>query len=291
LTGFGDLLCAWMMPIVLAEMNGWHVRIPVPLRAGGLHHDPTRPQITPDWLHATLALPTSVRALQAESAPDDEGWFCTVEQQWHLNSCMETSYDTIPWWLRGEIDRDAYYTAYRRIARGLVRTPADPFGDGRPYYAVNARRADRGRPEDDHALSEILSGLAARCGRWAVVSDDPATASATAEMLREAGCEVAEIPGPGGSEVDPAAERLRGLWQHFTTLAGARAVVCSVRGGWSAFPYAATRVSDAPLVFTEPLERSIVWRVIRGHSEVPVRGVHHGPSGATEFVSVAAAAA
>lgn len=54
--------------------------------------------------------------------------------------------------------------------------------------------------------------------------------------------------------------------------------------GWSAFPYAATRVSGAPLLFTEPLERSIKWRVIRAHSQVPVGGVYHGPAGVAAFL-------
>src|SRR3954452_12005599 len=141
-SGFGDLLCAWMMPMALSVMNGWELRIPVPANAGGLHHDPSRPGISPDWLHAVLAVPASVRLVAADTAPDDEEWFCTLEPQWHLNSCMETSYDTIPWWLRGSVDRLEYYDAYKRLARGLVGTPATVFDDGRPYYALHARRAD-----------------------------------------------------------------------------------------------------------------------------------------------------
>lgn len=285
-SGFGDLLSAWMMPMALSEMNGWRLRIPVPANAGGLHHDPSRPQITPDWLHATFTLPASVRMVAAETAPDDEEWFCTLEQQWHLNSCMETSYDTIPWWLRGDVDRLEYYRAYQRVARRLVRAPTSMFDDGRPYYALNARRGDRGRPGDDQALREIVSALARRFNDWAVVSDDPQTASELRSLLRAANCAVAEPPDPPAVELDgdTGTDRRARLIRDFTTLVGARAVVCSVRGGWSAFPYAATRVSGAPLVFTEPVERSIVWRVIRAHSEVPVPGVHHGLVGVAEFL-------
>lgn len=260
-SGFGDLLCAWMMPMTLSEMNGWRLHIPVPANAGGLHHDPSRPQITPEWLHATLALPASVRMVATESAPEDDEWFCTLEQQWHLNGCMETSYDTIPWWLRGNVDRSEYYDAYQRVARGLVRTPASVFGDGRPYCALNARRADRGRPGDDKALGEIMSALTSYCRDWAVVSDSPETASILRSLLRAEGCTVAEPPSvtPVGRTADDGADRRARLMQSFTTLVGARTVVCSVRGGWSAFPYAATRLSGAPLVFTEALDHSIVW--------------------------------
>jgi hypothetical protein len=222
----------------------------------------------------------------AERAPDDEEWFCTVVQQWHLNSCMETSYDTIPWWLRGDIDRCEYYNAYRHLARGLVRPPLSVFDDGRPYCALHARRTDRGRPGDDQALREIVSALAPSYRDWVVVSDDPETTSMLGTLLRAAQCTVADLPdsAAAGSATDPAAESRAGLIQDFTALVGARAIVCSVRYGWSAFPYAATRISGAPLVLTEPLERSTVWRLIRAHSRVPVRGVHHGPVGVLEFL-------
>lgn len=290
-SGLGDLLCAWMMPMALSELKGWEVRIPVPANAGGLHHDPSRPQISPDWLQATLALPAKIRLVASETAPDDTDWFCTLEQQWHLNSCMETSYDTVPWWLRDGIDRSEYYAAYERVARGLLGQAA-PSDDQRPYFALHARRADRGRPDDDQALREIVAALAARHGACAVVSADPETVSMLHALLREANCEVREQPGPptaesGGAEgVD--ARTL--LLNDFRTLVGARAVVCSVRGGWSALPYAATRISGAPLVFTETLERSIVWRVIRAHSRVPVRGVHLGAAGIEEFLEQRSAA-
>lgn len=283
-SGLGDLLCAWMMPMALSMMNSWQLAIPVPANAGGLHHDPLRPQITPDWLHGTFAFPTSVRMVAAERARDDEEWFCTLEQQWYLNSCMETSYDTIPWWLRGNVDRLEYYDAYQRVARGLVRAPATVFDDGRPYCALHARRAGRGRPGDDQALREIVSALAPFCADWIIVSDDPETSSMLRGLLRTASGGLAEPTNPtdGGTAVDAGADRRARLIRDFTTLVGARAVVCSVRGGWSAFPYAATRMSGAPLVFTEPLESSMVWRVIRAHSQVPVRGVHHGSVGIAE---------
>ena len=271
--------------MAVSELNGWQLRIPVPANAGGLHHDRSRPQITPEWLHATFAVPARVRMVTDEAAPDDADWFCTLEQQWHLNSCMETSYDTIPWWLRGEVDRAEYYAAYQRVARGLMQAQATAFYDGRHYYALHARRADRGQLSDDQALREIVSALAPGCSAWAVVSDDHQTASMLGALLRAENCTVARSAEPdlgvGGKR---RADRHARLIGDFKTLVGAQAVVSSVRGGWSAFPYAATRVSGAPLVFTEPLERSIIWRVIRAHSKVPVRGVHHGPARVAAFV-------
>jgi hypothetical protein len=221
----------------------------------------------------------------AEAAPDDADWFCTLEQQWHLGACMETSYDTIPWWLRDKVDRIEYYVAYQRIARGLMRPQASPFHDARHYYALHARRADRGPPDDEHALRQMVSALAPWCSSWAVVSDDPRTASKLRAVLRAQNCTVAPaehtVPRDGGQAGADGHARLIG---DFKTLVGASAVVCSVRGGWSAFPYAATRVSGAPLVFTEALERSMAWRLIRAHSSVPVTGIHHGPVGVGAFL-------
>jgi hypothetical protein len=266
--------------MTLSELKRWQLRIPVPADAGGVHHDPSRARLTPEWLHETFNFPSRVRLVAAEAAPEGEEWFCTLTQQWHLDSCMETSYDTIPWWLQSGVDRRAYYEAYRRVARGLLHTTTSAFADGRVYCALNARRADRGQPDDRASLRDVVSSFARRCRNWVVVSDDAQTASALHHLLQEAGCCVAELgigdDGPGG----------RGLpIRDFTNLLGARAVVCSVRGGWSAFPYAATRMSGAPLVFAEPLGESITWRVIRAHSRVPVRGVHHGPEGLETFLA------
>jgi hypothetical protein len=86
-----------------------------------------------------------------------------------------------------------------------------------------------------------------------------------------------DAPGPKGA-----------LMRDFNTLVGAEAVVSSVRGGWSAFPYAATRLSGAPLLVVEPLEESLVWRVVRAHSRVPIADVHHSPDGLDAFVASAA---
>jgi hypothetical protein len=78
-------------------------------------------------------------------------------------------------------------------------------------------------------------------------------------------CGMAETASSAAVESAPdtRADRRACLARDLTILVGTRKVVRSVRGGRSAFLYAATRVSGAPLVFTEPLERSIVWRVIR----------------------------
>jgi hypothetical protein len=53
-------------------------------------------------------------------------------------------------------------------------------------------------------------------------------------------------------------------------------VVSSVAQSWSAFPYAATRCSRAPLFFTLP--NSPVWRVLRAYSPEPIPDVHVGLS-------------
>jgi hypothetical protein len=220
----------------------------------------------------------------AEHAPQVCDWFCTLEQQWHLNSCMETSYDTIPWWIREEIDRAAYYDTYQRLARGLMTKPVDIFGDGRPYFALHARRADRGQPVDEQDLLEIVASLAEHCRDWVVISDGAETGSELRVQLERIGCRVAQPPEPTHRQDDPShPDRRARLLAHFDPLRGAEGVVSSVRGGWSAFPYAATRLSGAPLIFTEPLEKSVVWRVLRAHSQVPIRGVHHGRDELSDF--------
>ncbi|MFL5864593.1 MAG: hypothetical protein ACJ780_28170 [Solirubrobacteraceae bacterium] len=266
--------------MTMSELKGWQLRIPVPARAGGVHQDPSRPRLTPKRLHDAFELPGRVRLVAAEAAPGGVDWFCAVEQQWHLNSCTETSYDTIPWWLRSDIDRWEYYEAYRRVARGLMPKPASVFADGRAYCALHARRRDRGVPDDEVSLRDVVSLVAQRWPAWAVVSDDALTALALRRLLREAGCSVADA---GADEDDPG--DYAGLMRGFTTLVGARVVVSSVRGGWSAFPYAATRISGAPLVVTEALTKSPTWRVIRAHSLVPLADVHHGLEGLRTFLA------
>lgn len=288
-TGFGDLILAWLMPMTLARLKGWEVTIPVPWNAGGLHHDPARPQITADWVHATLSVPAHVRMVPAEATPEGEDWFCTLVQQWHLNSCMETSYETIPWWLRDSVDRMAYYETYRAIARSLLPRSRVAFPDGRPYMALNARRKDRGNPLDDGALHRIIKTLSVRSRDWVVVSDDPEAHAYWESRLTAAGCAVAESPDklcdvPTATD---EADRRRRLMAHFETLVGANSIVSSVQGGWSAFPYAATRISGAPMLFVESLRTSIVWQVIRAHSRVPIDDVFHGPEDVADFERIA----
>jgi hypothetical protein len=263
-TGLGDLLGAWTMPMALAALQGWRLRIPVPANAGGLHHDPSRARLTPERLHEAFAFPEHVTLVSAEAAPDGADWCCTLAAQWHLDACTETSYETIPWWLREAVDRHEYYEACRTITRAL-----DAPTDGPPYCALHARRQDRGAPGDDAALREIASSMASRCPEWAVLSDDPGTLAHLRELLADAGCRVVAPGRDPGDELDRTIA-------DFRTLVGARVVVASVRGGWSAFPYAATRISGAPLVLTEALADSIIWRVIRAQSRVPISGVHHG---------------
>jgi hypothetical protein len=276
-TGFGDLICAWLGPIALAELKDWWIRIPVPANAGGLHHDASRVQLTPEWLQQELALPDRVRLVAAEAAPEGEDWFCTLEQQWHLNSCTETSYETLPWWVRRDVDRSDYYAAYRRVAQRLLGDRSGVnIGDGGAYFALHARRGDRGAPADEVSLRRVVSSLAGRCRHWAVVSDESKTAVELRRLLEEAGYSVVSVY-PSRPVVDGGQRTQMVL--DLRTLVGASAVISSVRGGWSAFPYAATRISGAPLLVTEPLGQSLVWQVIRAHSRVAVAGVHHGPEG------------
>lgn len=265
-TGLGDVLCAWMMPMALSRLWGKGVRIPVPFAAGGTQHEPSRPRLTAARLEQSFDFPSFTSLVPVEAAPDGEPWVCAVSQQWHLDSCMETSYDTIPSWVRGGVDRHEYYAAYREVARNLVAGVAPAFADGRPYWALHARRGDRGAP---HAGEDTLAeAVASRSGDWVVVSDDPATAAALRHGLAARGCTVADVPAAEDA-YDRAVSDLR-------LLVGARVVVSSVRGGWSAFPYAATRISGSPLVITEPLAQSLPWRIIRAHSPIPIAGVFHG---------------
>jgi hypothetical protein len=268
-SGLGDLLGAWMMPMTLAELKGWRLRIPVPGNAGGIHHDPSRERLTPGWFHEAFDLPAGVELVDAERVPNGSRWFCSLTPQWHLDVCMETSYYVIPWWLRTEVERDEYYDVYGRVARNLLGSRSSTTFDGPPYGALYARRRDRGPTEDDAAIRLLVSALRQRWREWAVVSDDDNAALTLRRLLVEAGCSVQR-------STESSQDALTAMKRDFATLAGAQVVVSSVNGGWSAFPYAATRISGAPLVTVDGLERSDVWRVIRAHSPVPIAGVHHG---------------
>jgi hypothetical protein len=285
-TGFGDLLCSWMMPIALGDLMGWNVRIPVPRRAGGIHHDPGRAALTPAWFNAHLDLPPHVQLVAAEAAPEDVDWFCTVEPQWYLNSCMETSFWTIPYWLRSDgIDRARYYERYRHVARGLLR-PGDlpPRFDGAPYLALHARRGDRGELSDDQALQQTLRALSPRFRHWAVISDDGPTLRRYTALLGALGCITQDAAEPGSND---SADR---FMADFRALVGAAGVVSSVKGGWSAFPYAATRISGAPLLVAVDVREARVWRLFKAYSPVAIDGVHVGPGTTTAFEAESLAA-
>lgn len=284
-TGLGDLLCAWMMPMALGDLMGWSVRIPVPARAGGIHHDPGRPALTPEWFHARFAIPPHVELVAAEAAPEGADWFCAIEPQWYLNSCMETSYHTIPSWLRSRgLEQAEYYRRYRRVARGLLpaRSVA-PLSEGAPYLALHARRRDRGEPQDEQALHRILESLSERFRQWVVVSDDRVARERLSESLAALGGTVLPVPGPAA--IDSGDD----LMADFRALVGAAGVVSSVKHGWSAFPYAATRISGAPLLIASRPAEARVWRLFRAYSAAPLQGVWVGPSGAEPFRAEASA--
>ena len=284
-SGLGDLLCAWLMPMTLGDLMGWRVRIPVPRDAGGIHHDSRRARLTPEWFHKHFDLPAHVELIHREEAPADCDWFCTIEPQWYLNACTETSFDTIPSWLRSEpIDRLRYYARYADLAAGLLRVKQEAFfGREVPFLALHARRGDRGGAEDDRALSEIVSRLAQEFRYWVVVSDDAVTRDRLVARLRKLGCLARTGTGtpPGAEPSDP-------LMGDFRAMVGAQAVVCSVKGGWSSLPYAATRLSGAPLLFTARLAEARIWRHFSRYSQVPIRGVYLGPSEVNEFAEAAA---
>jgi len=283
-TGFGDLLCAWMMPMTVAGLLGWRLRIPVPLDAGGIRHSPGRPSLRAAWLQDRLNLPSGVELVSKDDAPFDCDWFCTIEQQWHLNSCMETSFDTIPSWIRSlGIERAKYYSLYRYIASTLLSPGGARERRDAHVLAVHARRDDRGDPKDEPRLDSALKLLAQRYRNWVVVSDDEQTRERITSSLERLGC--ALVTAAAARAGDPA-ERLFADFQALTTAAG---VVCSVKGGWSAFPYAATRISGAPLLISSELKEARVWRVMSVHSKVPIQGIFFGAAGVSAFLAALAA--
>jgi len=153
------------------------------------------------------------------------------------------------------------------------------FGANVPFLALHARRGDRGEsPEDEGRLHEVLRVLAGRCRHWVVVSDDASTKARLAASLRDLGC--LATTETDKAQVDEPAER---LLADFQAMVGAAGVVCSVKGGWSSFPYAATRISGAPLLFTTELKEARIWRLFHAYSTVPIRGTHLGLAGAHDF--------
>jgi hypothetical protein len=276
-TGFGDLLCAWMMPMTVADLMGWRLRIPVPRGAGGVRENPQRARLTPEWFRSKLTLPAHVELVEAEAAPDDCEWFCTVEQQWYLNACMETSFDTIPRWLRRDgIDRATYYRRYRGIARALVRPNGPAFFGGRtPFIALHVRGGDRGPGQEELTLA-LLRVLARDFKQWVVVSESPAARERMTVALRELGCEITRAMSASEGPAEA-------VWGDFEAMVKASGVVSSVGGGWSAFPYAATRISGAPLLVASEYAASEVWRLLMAHSKVDVLGIRFGESGAERF--------
>ena len=195
---------------------------------------------------------------------------------------METSFDTIPSWLRSGVDRGRYYSRYKELASGLLSPDRNAYFGGAPFLALHARRGDVlrfGQPEDTPALYRLLRDVAARWRRWVVVSDDSVTREQLSKDLREWGCEVITETAGG------APDELTQLRADFSALVAASGVLCSVRIGWSAFPYAATQISGAPLLMTCEFTRARAWRLCQAHSKIPIRGVYFGHRGAVEFLA------
>jgi hypothetical protein len=260
-----------MMPMTVADLMGWNLRIPVPRDAGGVRESPGRTPLTPEWFHSKLTLPEHVELVQAELAPEGCAWFCTLEQQWYLNACMETSFDTIPHWLRHEIDRDSYYSRYRYIASRLVSPNRSAYFGGRtPFLTLHVRGSERG-PGPESLTRDLIRILAHDFKQWVVISETPAMREKMTNELCKIGCDV-------GNVASTSVEIAELMWQDFEAMVNASGVVSSIGGGWSAFPYAATRIGGAPLLFTSEYAGSEVWQLLRAHSKVRILGVYLGAS-------------
>lgn len=277
-TGLGDLLLAWLMPITVAVLLDWRLRIPVPSDAGVLRPGSGRPPLLPSWLERVFALPPNVRLVAADVAPRGVEWFCTIEQQWYLNACMETSFDTIPPWVETEqLNREAYYQCYASVARGLLPVKPEPATSTEQTIAIHIRRGDRGNVEDDRYLENLLTTLSGSFKNWAVVSDSADCSARLGKRLLELGCRVLTKPKTGSLDA------LDAQLEDFLVLATAGAVVSSVAGGWSAFSYAATRLSGKPLLVASEWRDATAWRVLKRHSRVPIRNLFVGRSDVDRF--------
>jgi hypothetical protein len=123
-----------------------------------------------------------------------------------------------------------------------------------------------------------LIGILARdFKRWVVISETPATREKMTNELRRIGCDVASFAPPSGGIAEL-------MWRDFEAMVSASGVVSSIGGGWSAFPYAATRMSSAPLLFTSEYAGSEVWQLLRAHSKLRILGVHLGMSEVRGFL-------
>jgi hypothetical protein len=278
-TGLGDMLLAWLMPMTVARMMGWNLRIPVPELAGGVRDDPLRARLTAALLSTHLPLPPHVSLVDAEEIPAEAPWFHTAEAESFLNACRETSFATIPRWIRRQLRRDDYLAAHRQLAaelslpRNLAHEPRPPVP---PYGALHIRRRDKGDLPDVDRLREIIRELSVSFRHWLVVSDCAIARRQTEELLGHLGC--TPIPNPRASAPGDATER---LFADFRGLIGARVVVSSVARAWSAFPYAATSIGGGSLVFT--LDRSPVWEMLRAYSPSRIPNRYFGPAGARQL--------
>lgn len=278
-TGLGDMLLAWLMPMTVARMMGWNLRIPVPGLAGGVQDDPLRARLNAALLSAQLRLPAHVSLADAEEIPADCQWFHTAEPESFVNACRETSFATIPRWIRRQLRRDEYLETHRQVAaelRAPFNWPDSPRSPAPPYGALHIRRRDKGDLPDADRLREIIRELSGAYRHWLVVSDCAIARRQTAELLGQLGC--APLTDPAAGTPGDAAER---LFADFRGLIGAGVVVSSVARAWSAFPYAATSIGGGALLFT--LDRSPVWEMLRAYSPSPIPHVYFGPAGASQL--------
>jgi hypothetical protein len=158
----------------------------------------------------------------------------------------------------------------------LVRPNGPAFFGGRTLFiALHVRGGDRGPGQEEGTLA-LLRDLARDFKQWVVVSESPVARERMSAALRELGCEA--VRAMSASE-GPA----EAMWGDFAAMARASGVVSSAGGGWSAFPYAATRMSGAPLLVASEFGTSEVWRLLMAHSKVDIPGVRFGASGAGRF--------
>jgi hypothetical protein len=277
-TGLGDMLLSWMMPMTVARLMQWHLRVPVPRLAGGVRYEPTRPRLTAAVLSANFNWPRNVELVDTDEIPSAENWFHTAEAECFLNACRETSFQTIPKWIRKQLNHADYLAAYDDVASELGRCPASTQGvtdPSLPYLAVHMRRKDKGDVADEPELVRMIRTTARHFNHALVVSDDLLVREQTSRLLEAQGLTV--LPQP----VDPTSlDVSQRLFRDFHCLVRAKLIISSVAQGWSAFPYAAARMGQVPLLFT--LEKSPVWRVLRAYSSRNISSVHLGPAGAEE---------
>jgi len=133
-------------------------------------------------------------------------------------------------------------------------------------------------------MSQLLDNLARDFKHWVVVSDDENTRHEIIASLGMRDCSAVSSLEPGlGASTTSAENSIELLLADFKAMVMASGVVCSAPGGWSSFPYAATRISGAPLLFSTDVVNSPVWQLFHDYSKIPIRGTYWGVSGTSDF--------